>query len=154
MVDIQTERSFKVENGVAIAIKTDRYKNGPGKNVVRTLEEHDITIAEMDEVILTEFPKEIVSASNEEAKLVKEHDDLETELKNLLPTEEDVKSLEEVKVYLESEKVRKCMSIMNKQKALQQGKNRIVEIRKTIADLVAWKEQMEGLKAEYMKAPK
>lgn len=151
MVDIQTDRTFRVENGIAIAVKTDRYRNGPGKNVVRVLEEHDITLAEMNEVIDKSAEEELTNVGIERAKLLKEREDMEKELKEALPTEDDVKSLQEVKEYLESEKVRKCMQLLNKQRAIKQADNKLAELEKTAADVVAWKQQMEGLKAEYLK---
>ena len=151
MVDVQTIRKFRVEGTDAIAVKEDHYVNGPGKKVVRVLEEHDITLAEMDEVINKLSNDELVAASNERAKVAKQRDELEKELKDLLPNEEDEKSLAEVKTYLESEKVRKCMTILNKQKGLKQGEAQIAQFDKDLADIVAWKEQMEGLKAEYLK---
>ena len=138
MVDIQTTRDFKVENGVAIAIKRDEYTNGAGKKVVRTLEEHGITVAEMDEVINNLFQTEMNKLNEERTKLVEDRKQMQTEVDDALAGEEDKKSFAEFKEYVESEKFKKCSDLMEEAKTLAVGKSRIEHLDTLEKDIVAW----------------
>lgn len=149
-MEVETTRDFKIEDGKAVAIKIDKYTNGAGKTVVRTLEEKGITVEEMDEVLNKLVAEETEKVATEKAKITKESEDLQKEIDAVLVSEEDKKSYAEWKEYVKSEKYQKCAGLLSKERAIQSGASRMLEIERQEKDIEAWKLQMLNLKAAFV----
>ena len=58
MVEIKTERTFRFEDGVAVAVKKDTWVNGAGKEMSQITEEKGITKDEAHKVVSELIDKE------------------------------------------------------------------------------------------------
>ena len=72
MVERKTTRSYRIDGADYVAIKTDEFINGKDKKIVQTMEEHNISMEEIDEVIDTLADAELEKVNAERDKLTHE----------------------------------------------------------------------------------
>lgn len=144
MVDIKTTRDYKVENNDFIAIRTEEYDRD-GHKMVQTLEEHNITIEEMNIVLDKEVPTKEKEFIDETRKLNLEIETTQEEIKSVVESD----AWKAYKSYLSSEEFKKFLEVSGKVKAIELGRKRLDEIKKESLDLDTWKVQMTGLRNLY-----
>ncbi|MBW6469587.1 MAG: hypothetical protein K0A90_00015 [Methanosarcinaceae archaeon] len=143
MVKRKTTRDFRVEEDDYIAVKRDEFTNGKGKHVVQIVEEHNISVAEIDDVINNLFQAELDNFDIERTKKEKEITDIKSEIADVVSTPEYIKFKEQ----MESEDTLKFMNVMSREKVLKASEGLLLDMDAQRLDIIAWVEQFKGLKS-------
>lgn len=141
MVEIKTERTFEIREGKAVAIKTDSWVNGAGKNMKQIVEEQDITIEEANKV-LEEY------ASEEQEKTFKQYEELQKKQQELYDEVSQIENTQEFKEFqdfLDKPSTKDNFDNLNKLKTYKQITGQIKEIEQKMSDIEKWRSQMEGI---------
>ena len=143
MVERKTTRSYRIDGADYVAIKTDEFINGKDKKIIQTMEEHNISMEEIDEVIDTLADAELEKVNTERDKLTHELQDLKTEIKDDIKTNKYLKFKEQKY----QDKLKKMFSILSKEKTIMTGESRMKELDAVNDDIVTWKTQFIQMKA-------
>jgi seryl-tRNA synthetase len=149
MVEIKTTRSYRVEGDDFIAVKTDEYVNGIGKHVVRTLEEHNISREDIENVLNKETSEELVKLDEERKKQQHELDNLREEYGATLDSPEFADFVE----FIRKEDTKKFFSALKAQTLIEKAEAQLKEFENTQIDILNWKVQFEGLKSSLPSLP-
>ena len=147
MVEIKTERTFKFEDGVAIAIKKDSWVNAAGKEMCQITEEKGITREEAEKVVSELIDKEKEKQMSELEKLQKQYDELNEEVSKFESSPEYI----EFKKYLESDEVKEMFSKLNKINTRDKLNGQLKEVHRIMNDIDLWNTQMGGILEEFKK---
>lgn len=142
MVKRTISRDYRIEGTDYIAIKKEEYDNGKGKHVVNIMEEHNITLDEVNNVIDKLASKELADLKEKEDKYVSEIKEIKEEIKDVVNDPEFLKFIEDIK----SEKIKKYFDVMSRQKVLKASEGLLLDIQETRSDVYSWKQQMQDLK--------
>ena len=148
MIDRKTTRSFRIEGEDNIAVKTEEVINGSGKKVVYTMEEHDITMDEINDVVDNLCTKEIEKHDKAKVEKLKEIADVEAEIKDIVNDPKYIK----FKDRLKNKKTELMFRTLKKENALANAKAQIKEMKMQREDIVAWETQFKELKEAVEKA--
>lgn len=148
MVERKTTRDFKVDGDDYIAIKRDEYMNSRGKKIIQTIEEHNITSEEIDEVINKLAEEELTKVNKEKEKVLTEINKIWDEIKDVVKDPKYIK----FKTKLNSDKIKGYIDVLSKENQMQKFEQQLKEFDNTILDVHAWKKQFQGLKSEINKS--
>ena len=142
MVERKITRSFKIEGKDIVAIKTDEWKNALGKKIVQTVEEHNITVKEIDDVIDTLQKQELGKLDKVKEGISKNITIIKTEIKDEI---KDPK-YQKFKERLANKKINKMFATLKKEKNLESLEAQLKELKTTRVDIVAWETQFKEIK--------
>lgn len=142
MVDRKTTRSFKIDGDNFIAIKRDEFVNGVGKHVVQTMEEHNLTEVEIDQVINELYHAEIKNFDKEKSKKLKEIQEIKDKIKKTIKKPEYI----EFKKTMDNPETIKFFDTMSREKVLKSSENMMKDMNKQRADIDAWLKQFVDMK--------
>ena len=133
MVERTTKRTHRIDGDDNIAIKEESWINGKGKKVVQTIEEHNISLDEINQVINTFSEEEHTKVQEETEKLQKEIKEIKEEIKDIVHDRDYLL----FKKKLDDPKTKEYFETIKKEKGLSSAKSRLTELERIDRDIFA-----------------